>query len=74
MIIDVVWFLLSSKIEMQFCSKNKKTSKKHKIFWNKVKDYSEERDKATPSIWTPKVPPNARFYSFLLKHKVWWDE
>lgn len=55
---------------MQFYSKNKKTSKKHKIFWNRVKDYSVEREKATPSIWTPKVHPHARFYSFLLKNKV----
>lgn len=70
MIIDVILFLLSSKIEMQFYSKNKKTSKKHKIFWNRVKDYSVEREKATPSIWTPKVHPHARFYSFLLKNKV----
>lgn len=30
MIIDVILFLLSSKIEMQFYSKNKKTSKNTK--------------------------------------------
>lgn len=70
MTIDVVLFLLSSKIKISFYTKNTKPSKKHKILWNKVEDYSIERDASTPTILTPKVPPNATYYSFPLTHKM----
>lgn len=66
---------MSSKIKCNFIQRiTTKTSKKQKIFWNKVKDYAIEREEATLNILTPTVSPNTRLYSFLLKNKIWWND
>jgi hypothetical protein len=56
-----MFFLLSFKSNMQFYSKNKKASKKHKISWNELQGCSIEKDRATASILTHKHPQKEDF-------------